>query len=40
MKDWFLRAVTEPDTIEDRAEEASFVDDIPGVEPYPCEVAP
>lgn len=40
MEDWFVRAVTEPDTIEDRAEEASFVDDIPGVEPYPCEVAP
>lgn len=40
MRDWFVRAVTEPDTIEDRAEEADFVEAIPGVEPYPCEVAP
>jgi hypothetical protein len=40
MKDWFWRAVTEPDTIEDRAEEANFVEDIPGAEAYPCEVAP
>jgi hypothetical protein len=40
MKDWFWRAVTEPDSIEDRAEEANFVEDIPGSEPYPCEVAP
>jgi hypothetical protein len=40
MRDWFVRAVTEPDTVEDRAEEADFVDAIPGVEPFPCEVAP
>lgn len=40
MSDWFLRAVTEPDTIQSRVEEANFVNDIPGAEPYPCEVAP
>jgi len=40
MRDWFVRAVTEPDTIQSRVEEASFVQDIPGAEPYPCAVAP
>ncbi len=40
MRDWFVRAVTEPDTLMSRVEEADFVDAIPGVEPYPCEVAP
>jgi len=40
MRDWFVRAVTEPDTLQSRVEEANFVDDIPGVTPYPCEVAP
>ena len=40
MRDWFVRAVTEPDTLQSRVEEASFVADIPGAEPYPCEVAP
>jgi len=40
MRDWFARAVSDPDSITDRVEEGSFVQDIPGVEPYPCEVAP
>ncbi len=40
MADWFWRAITEPDTIENRVEEGDFVTVIPGVEPYPCEVAP
>jgi hypothetical protein len=40
MRDWFWRAVTEPDTIQSRVEEANFVDDVPGAMPYPCEVAP
>jgi len=40
MSDWFLRAVTEPDTLQSRVEEANFVDDIPGALAYPCEVAP
>lgn len=40
MRDFFVRAVEDPDTMMDRVEEADFVDAIPGVEPYPCEVAP
>ncbi len=40
MRDWFWRAVTEPDTIQSRVEEADFVTAIPGVSPYPCTVAP
>ncbi len=40
MRDWFERAVNDPDSLEDRVEEADFVDAVPGVEPYPCEVAP
>jgi len=40
MRDWFQRAIDEPDTLQDRVEEADFVEKIPGVEPYPCEVAP
>lgn len=40
MVDWFWRAVTDPDTVQDRAEEADFVEQIPGTLPYPCEVAP
>ena len=40
MADWFWRAVTEPDTLQDRVEEGNFVEDIPGTLPYPCEVAP
>jgi hypothetical protein len=43
MSDWFLRAVTDPDTVEDRVEEGDFADlgtqDFP-VLPYHCEVAP
>lgn len=43
MSDWFWRAVTEPDTLENRVEEGDFTDlgtqDFP-VLPYPCEVAP
>jgi len=40
MRDWFWRAVTEPDTIQSGVEEANFVNDVPGAMPYPCEVAP
>ena len=40
MRDWFDDAVNAPDTLQSRAEEANFVADIPGVEPFPCEVAP
>ena len=37
MRDWFERAITDPDTVEDRAEEANFIEDVPGVEPFPCD---
>ncbi len=40
LRDWMWRAVTEPDTIQSRVEEADFVEAFPGTEPYPCEVAP
>jgi hypothetical protein len=40
MRDWLWRAVSEPDTVQDRVEEANFVKDIPGVKPFPCKVAP
>lgn len=40
MRDWFWRAVTDPDSVVSRVEEGNFVEAIPGVEPYPCEVAP
>ncbi len=38
MVDWFWRAVTDPDSISDWAEEGNFVTDIPGSEPFPCEL--
>ena len=38
MKDWFERAITDPDSVQSRVEEADFVDVIEGVEPYPCDV--
>ena len=40
MRDWFSGALYEPNQVEDIAEEANFVTDIPGVNPFPCEVAP
>jgi Pectinacetylesterase len=40
MRDWFWRAVTQPDTLQSRAEEGNFVEVIPGVEPFPCPVSP
>lgn len=36
MADWFWRAVTDPDSVEDRAEEGNFTTDIPGSNPFPC----
>ena len=38
MADWFERAIKDPETLESRVEEANFVNDIEGVEPYPCDV--
>ena len=40
MSEWFTGALNNPDDVEDKAEEATFVEDIPGVEPFPCDVAP
>ncbi len=40
MRDWLEQAIVDPDGLEDRAEEGTFVADIPGVEAFPCEVAP
>ncbi len=40
MKDWLWGAYTSPDTVVSRVEEADFVTAIPGVNPYPCDVAP
>lgn len=37
MKDWFRRAVTEPGSIDDRAEEGDFTTAVPGVMAFPCE---
>lgn len=39
MSNWFWRAVTEPDTIENRTEEGDFVSIFPGVDPYPCTLS-
>jgi len=36
MADWLWRAMTDPDSITDRAEEGNFVADIPGSHPFPC----
>lgn len=38
MVDWFGRAVTDPDSISDWAEEGNFVADIPGSLPFPCSL--
>jgi hypothetical protein len=38
MVDWLWRAVTDPDTVGDYAEEGNFVEDIPGALPFPCEL--
>jgi len=38
MVDWLSRAVNDPDSISDFAEEGNFVNDIPGSLPFPCEL--
>lgn len=40
MRDWFVRAMEQPDTLQSRVEEGDFTEVYPGVEPFPCEVAP
>jgi hypothetical protein len=39
MRDWFWRAATDADSIEDRVEEGDFTTVFPGVDAFPCEVA-
>ena len=40
MRDWFRHAIEDPETLESRAEEGDFQAAVPGVVPFPCEVAP
>ncbi len=40
MRDWFARAIDDPTSLQSRAEESDFATQVPGVEPFPCEVAP
>jgi hypothetical protein len=40
MRDWLAGAVAAPDAVENRVEEGTLVQDYPGVEPFPCPVAP
>ena len=38
MRDWMARAAIDGETVASYAEEADFVDVVPGVEPFPCDV--
>ena len=38
MQDWFIEAVESPDTVQSRVQEWDFVDQVPGVDPFPCDV--
>jgi hypothetical protein len=38
MRDWLESAFTAPDAITDRVEEGTLVQDIAGVEPFPCAI--
>lgn len=40
LRDWLAGAISDPDNVVDRVEEGTFVEDIPGTEEFPCEVAP
>jgi hypothetical protein len=40
MRDWIAGAINDPDNVVDRAEEGDFTTAVPGVQPFPCEVAP
>jgi hypothetical protein len=40
MRDWLSDAISDPGDVLDRAEEGDFTTAVPGVEPFPCEVAP
>lgn len=38
MQDWFQAAVDDPDSLSSHAEEGDFMQAVPGVEPFPCEL--
>ena len=40
MRDWFWRAISEPDSLESRLQEGDLTEQVDGVEPFPCEVSP
>lgn len=40
MRDWLQRVFTAPTTVGDQVQEGSLVQDLPGVLPFPCAVAP
>lgn len=40
LRDWLEDAINDPDNVPDIAEEGTFVENIPGTEEFPCEVAP
>jgi hypothetical protein len=40
LRDWMEDAMIDPDNVPDVAEEGTFVENIPGTEAFPCEVAP
>ena len=40
MNDWIGQSLTDPDGVVDRVAEGSLVGDIPGVNAFPCAVAP
>lgn len=40
MRDWVGAAMTTPAAVTDRTEEGTLVADYPGVQPFPCDIAP
>ena len=40
MRDWLAGGFGHPDTVVDRVEEGTLVDDYPGVLPFACPVSP
>jgi hypothetical protein len=40
MRDWLASGFSAPDTVVSRVVEGTLVEDFPGVEPFPCPVAP
>ncbi len=40
MRDWLEQATFDPTGVSNRVVEGNLVEEIPGVEPFPCEVSP